>query len=371
LSLVVGHPTHRMQGESPLSLASSKVPSLRLPAATTMPATRDDVGLVVMNAEHRSVQIKRSNALPSLLVAGDVLVLNDAATLPASLRGHTADGLSIELRLCHHHDGSRWRAVVFGAGDWRVRTEHRAPAPSLVAGARIEVAGLQAIVENVSSLSPRLIDLRFEADAATTWDAIYRAGRPVQYAHLTAPVPLWAVENLYADRPWAFEMPSAGRPLSWALLEKLRRAGVVLARLTHAAGLSATGDPAIDAALPLPERYEIPAATVDAITTARARGNRVVAVGTSAVRALESSASGGLRAGVAIADLRLGPQHELRIVDGLLTGLHDPGESHFSLLCAFAPAALLTNALHLAASHTFHSHEFGDLALILRSTRRP
>jgi S-adenosylmethionine:tRNA ribosyltransferase-isomerase len=140
--------------------------------------------------------------------------------------------------------------VLFGAGDWRVRTEHRAAPPSLPIGAVLRLRGGAAVrVVAVSSVSARLIDLQFEGDADGMWRAIYAAGAPVQYAHLDADLELWSVQTVYAGRPWAAEMPSAGRPLSWRLLAALRARGVTVAAITHAAGLSATGDPALDAAL--------------------------------------------------------------------------------------------------------------------------
>jgi S-adenosylmethionine:tRNA ribosyltransferase-isomerase len=146
----------------------------------------------------------------------------------------------------------------------------------------------------------------------------------------------------------------------------LRRAGIAIATLTHAAGLSSTGDDALDRALPWPERYEIPRATVDAIAAAKARGGRVIAIGTTVVRALEAAAQAGpLVAGSGVAALRLGAAHALRVVDGLVSGLHVPGESHFDLLTAFAPRERLTRALDLAAREGLSSHELGDSCLIL------
>jgi S-adenosylmethionine:tRNA ribosyltransferase-isomerase len=165
-------------------------------------------------------------------------------------------------------------------------------------------------------------------------------------------------------------MPSAGRPLSWQLLAALRRRGVELAWLTHAAGLSATGDPALDAALPLPERYHIPRATAAAVHRARADGRRVIAVGTTVVRALEGAARAGQWAGGnGTTDLVLGPDSELRAVDGILTGIHAPGESHFRLLGAFAPAALLDAASRHARARGYVPHELGDLCLVLPGER--
>jgi len=174
------------------------------------------------------------------------------------------------------------------------------------------------------------------------------------------------VQTVYAGRPWAFEMPSAGRPLSWETLLALRRRGVHWAALTHAAGLSATGDPAIDAALPLPERYDIPAATVTAIEETRRRRGRVIAVGTTVVRALEGAnvANGILKAGSGTTDLRIGPHFQPRIVDGILSGTHADGESHFALLGAFASSQLLRDAAAFADACGFHTHELGDSMLI-------
>jgi len=194
------------------------------------------------------------------------------------------------------------------------------------------------------------------------WTAIYESGKAVQYAHRREELPLWAVQTAYAARPWAVEMPSAGRGLTWEVLLRLRRRGIAVATLTHAAGLGATGDDALDRALPLPERYEIPQATADAIAHARASGGRVIAIGTSVVRALE--ASGG-RAGQGIATLRVDGRYRPRVVDGLVSGLHAPGESHFELLEAFAPADRLRQALVLAARHGLSAHELGDACLIV------
>src|SRR5262249_56743905 len=118
--------------------------------------------------------------------------------------------------------------------------------------------------------------LRLDRAGAALWAALYREGRPVQYSYLAHELPLWAVQNVYAGPPAAFEMPSAGRPLSWEILLGLRRRGVRWASLTHAAGLSSTGDPALDAALPLAEAFEIPAATARAIAETHGRKGRIV-----------------------------------------------------------------------------------------------
>lgn len=262
--------------------------------------------------------------------------------------------------------------MLFGAGSWRERTEDRPAPPRLLPGDRIQLEApgpqerLVAEVASVSRLSPRLVELRFDRDGARFWAALFRLGRPVQYSYLDRPLPLWHVQTPFAGRPLAAEMPSAGRVLRVPLLRALRQGGVAVATLTHAAGLSATGDPTLDAALPLPELSLMPPQTVTAVEDARAKGGRVVAVGTTAVRALEGAwRDGALRAGAATIDLRLGPGYEPRVVSGLLTGLHEPGESHFELLQAFAPRALLEAAVAHAAASGYRGHEFGDTSLVL------
>src|SRR5919204_617057 len=261
-----------------------------------------------------------------------------------------------------HARGGDSRRGSRGAGSATGRrAEHRAPPPFVAAGTRIDFGEVSAEVERVAPLSARLVELRFDRTGAALWSALYRIGRPVQYSHAAAPLELWHVQVGYASRPWAAEMPSAGRPLRWELLLALRRRGVRLASITHAAGLSATGDPAIDAALPMAERFEVPPRTAGAVAEARDRGGRVVAVGTSVVRALEGAASvngGELRACSGETDLLLGPGYQPRVVGGLLTGVHERGASHYALLRAFASEEVLARASAHAEELGYLSHEF-------------
>ena len=332
--------------------------------------------LLHVDPARAAIRDARVSDLTSLLRPGDLLVLNDAATLPASLAGWSARG-PLEVRLAGPpslEEPERWPAVLFGPGSWRDRTEERRPPPRLVEGDRIQLEtpgpdrGLAAEVVAVSELSPRLVELRFDRAGAALWRALFRVGRPVQYSYLREPLPLRHVQNAFAGRPLAAEMPSAGRPLRVPLLRSLRDHGVVIATLTHAAGLSSTGDPAIDAALPLPELSLVPEGAVAAVEAARARGGRVVAVGTTVVRALEGAFRGGrLHAGANRTGLRIGSGYRPRVVSGLLTGLHEPGQSHFELLTAFAPRPLLEAAAAHAARAGYLGHEFGDSSLILAS----
>jgi S-adenosylmethionine:tRNA ribosyltransferase-isomerase len=333
--------------------------------------------LLVVDPASEAWAHARFDALPELLQPADVVVVNDAATLPASLPARLGDAV-LELRLVAAPetpcgtpdcDGGRFAVVVLGAGDWRTRTEDRPPPPPVPVGASLAIGAgadaFTAIVAAQSPISPRLVWLDPDRHGEALWRAIYAAGRPVQYAHVPAPYHLWDVQTPYAGRPWAVEMPSAGRPLSWDVLGRLRARGVRVVALTHAAGLSATGDRAIDAALPLPEAYDLPAATVAAIEDARARGGRVVAIGTSVVRALEGAAlAGALRAGGGVTDLRIHPAFQPRIVDAVVSGIHPDGESHHALLGAFA-GPMITPAMRAAIADGYREHEHGDASIVL------
>ena len=362
---------------------------------------RGDARLLAVDRDSGAVRDGDIADLPGLLRRGDLLVVNDAATLPAALHARTDDGAPVELRLTGAPEADRVRVVLFGAGDWRTPTERRPPPPPLRPGDILrfttgpeghvpgDLSDLTATIAAVDPRTPRLVTLRFAAGADVTrpkaddpvppgareaapnaalWSALYRLGRPVQYSYLTAPLALWSVQTAFAARPWAAEMPSAARPLAWSTLLALRRAGVGIAALTHAAGLSSTGDPTLDALLPLPERYDLPAATIAQIHATRARGGRVIAVGTTVVRALEGcvAARGELRPGPGETDLVLTAAFVPRVVDGLLTGMHDPSESHFHLLRAFAGESVLLAAWRHANAGRYLQHEFGDATLLVR-----
>lgn len=306
--------------------------------------------------------------LPDHLRAGDLLVVNDAATLPASLHGRDEHDHPVEIRLASQLSDRSWQAVVFGAGDWRTPTEHRPAPPRIKPGEEIAFANdFSAIVLKESNLSGRLLDLEFNRSGENLWQGIYQHGKPVQYSYMNEELNLWSVQNVYGSRPWAVEMPSAGHALDWQLLLKLKKKGIQIATLTHGAGLSATGDAQIDRALPLAERFEIPAATMAAVLKTRAAGGRVTAVGTSVVRALES-ASLGLSG---MTTLKIGPAHQRQFVDGLLTGTHDVTESHYQLLRAFLPEHLLDTISQHLEKHHYLTHEFGDACLILSDAENP
>jgi S-adenosylmethionine:tRNA ribosyltransferase-isomerase len=324
--------------------------------------------LLVIDPESASFGDFSIRALPEFFAPGDALVLNDAATLPASLR--VAEDL--ELRLMSRCDDGTWLAIAFGGGDFRLPTEQRGPPRVLGVGTDVGFGhGLSARIVAVDPASPRLVRLAFVQQGSELWQALYRAARPIQYAYLSQPLSLWDVQSSYAARPWAVELPSAGKPLNFEALFRIAARGVTVSHVTHAAGLSSTGDALLDARLPVAERYEVSERSASQIHAVKARGGRVVAVGTSVTRALEAASSAGvLRSGGAYTDLILGPGSVLRTCDALLSGLHEPGTSHFSLLEAFAPRALLERSVRHAEREGYLEHEFGDSCLILRGALR-
>lgn len=313
----------------------------------------------------------RRDALARLFEPGDLVVANDAATLPASLAGtHLPSGRPVEVRLAgwfRLHDVSRFVVVAFGDGDHRTRTEDRPPPPALAPGDRLDLGPLTAIIEEALG-HPRLIALRFPGGRGTILAGLARHGRPIQYAHVPEPLALWDVWTDIAAAPIAFEPPSAAFALDWRTLAAWRRRGVGFATLSHAAGISSTGDPALDRLLPLDEPYRIPERTAAAIRRAKANGGRVIAIGTTVVRALEAAADdgGGVPPGDGIATGRIGPGTALRVVDAILSGVHQPGESHYDLLRAFATPAALDAMSAALAAQGYRNHEFGDSVLLER-----
>lgn len=301
-------------------------------------------------------------SLPEQLRPGDLLVVNDAATLPASLVARDARNHPVEIRLTTQLQDNAWQAVAFGEGDWRTPTEHRAAPPPFRKGDEIRLApDFTARVAGEDPRGARLLTLVFNQSGAALWQKLYAHGKPVQYSYMNDELKLWSVQNIYGSRPWAVEMPSAGHALNWNLLLRLLRRGIEVVPITHGAGLSSTGDAALDQSLPLAERYEIPAATMEAVRRARSRGGRVIAIGTSVVRALESAGQGLS----GFTTLKLGPGSVRTVVDGLLTGTHDVSESHYQLLQAFLPPDTLAAVSRRLEATGYLTHEFGDLCLLI------
>jgi S-adenosylmethionine:tRNA ribosyltransferase-isomerase len=308
-----------------------------------------------------------------VLRPGDLVIANDAATLPASLTGrHRPSGRMVEVRLAGRRSLARddvreFAAVVFGEGDFRRRTEDRPAPPPIAPGDTLDLGPLTAMVLKTLG-HPRLIWLVFDGMPDAIWAGLARHGRPIQYAHIPDPLALWDVWTAIAGPPVAFEPPSAGFALDWQTLSAMRRRTIDFVTLTHAAGISSTGDDALDARLPFDEPYDIPAKTAAAIDAAQGKGRRIVAVGTTVVRALEHAAEsdGRVRPGEGVANQRIEATSRLRVVNAILSGVHEPGTSHYQLLRAFTDDATLGRMQTEMAARGYHSHEFGDSVFIER-----
>jgi S-adenosylmethionine:tRNA ribosyltransferase-isomerase len=338
--------------------------------AARSPREKSENKLMVVDSDGRALWEGRFVELGRHLGRGDLIVLNDAATLPASLSGVDDRGEKVEVRLASQIDGPIWRAVLFGRGDWRTPTEHRPDPPRLRVGESIHFeGGLDARVVRIDERARRLIDIEIERRGDALFTGIFSSGRPVQYAYLDRALELGELQTIYASAPWSMEMPSAGRPFTWALILELMDCGVRFASLTHAAGLSSTGDPELDRRLPFEERYFIPEETVLKVNATRAEGGRVIAVGTTVVRALEGCAllhRGSLVPGEGRTRLKIDRRHSPRIVSAILSGMHEPGSSHYRLLESLAPSDLLEEATRRAEAGGYLIHELGDSILIVK-----
>jgi S-adenosylmethionine:tRNA ribosyltransferase-isomerase len=344
-------------------MIAASVPAPRAPGARLLVADR--TGRLRHRSRHELVDVLRP---------GDLVVANDAVTMPASLAGrHVPTGRRVEARLAgcaSLEPGSvvAFAAVLFGLGDFRMRTEDRPLPPPMAPGDRLALGPLRATVAGRLHEHPRLVVLEFDGSPATIWAGIARHGKPVQYAHVQQPLSLWDTWTRIAGAPLAFEPPSAGFVLDWQTLSAMRTKGVRFATITHAAGLSSTGDPDLDALLPLDEPYRISKRTAAEVRKARADGQRIVAIGTTVVRALEHAAArdGVVRAGDGLATGRIGSATRLRVVDAILSGTHEPGSSHYELLRAFADAVTLARIDRELDACAYRTHEFGDSVFLAR-----
>jgi S-adenosylmethionine:tRNA ribosyltransferase-isomerase len=346
-----------------------------------MKAARDpvqrppDAKLLVVDRDGRISHWARAKFV-ELLHRGDLVIANDAATLPASLSGrHLPTGAFVEVRLAGRKSLAldrvkQFSAVIFGEGDFYMRTEDRPLPPELAAGDELVLGELRARVTRVLH-HPRFVSLEFEGSPSEIWEGLARHGRPIQYSHASVPLALWDVWTPIAGPPVAFEPPSAGFVLDWNLLSRMRRGGVAFTTITHAAGISSTGDPGLDALLPLDEPYFIPPSTAHAIGRARLYGGRIIAIGTTVVRALEHAASldGVVRAGYGLATQRIGISTRLTVVDTILSGTHEPDSRHYELLQAFADSEILRTMDRHLNLHDYRTHEFGD-SIFLEKMRR-
>lgn len=343
-----------------------------IPAAvpTQRPA---DAKLLAVDSHGHIREVLRSS-FPTLLHPGDIVVANDAATLPASIFGvHERSGRLIEIRLAGRdsvcpEDVKQFSAVVFGEGNYRTPTEHRPSPPELRPGDTLQLGPLRATVLELLG-HPRFVMIRFEGASARIWEGLARYGHPIQYSHISTPLAVWDTWTPIAGPPVAFEPPSASFALDWRTLDSIRLLGARFATITHAAGISSTGDGELDARLPFDEPYRISESTARSIRLAKAAGGRLIAVGTTVVRALEHSASvhGAVRETAGLATNKIGPATELRAVDAILSGTHEPGTSHHKLLSAFVDGRTLAHMDQVLQQRGYRTHEFGDSVFVEKS----
>jgi S-adenosylmethionine:tRNA ribosyltransferase-isomerase len=326
---------------------------------------RDEVRLLVIDRATGRIEHSRFDRIADYLHPGDLLVFNSSRTLPASLRGcecSAMHGPCMEVRLAERLPDGSWLALLvceqgdpFGCG--------------LRAGMQIEFAeGLAATVLERDANISRLWKLRFSISGAELIDLIYRLGKPIRYQYVSAPWDLDYYQTVYATEPGSAEMPSAGRAFTWKLLLDLKRRGSGSAYVVLHAGLSSYLDDQIDRQhLASEEEYFVNRITARKINQAREKGGRVIAVGTTVVRALESAASenGRVTEVHGYTRLKIDRRHQLRSVDGLLTGLHEPEASHLDLMSAFLAPEKIRAAYNEAIARKYLWHEFGDLNLIL------
>lgn len=354
------------------------LPHFELPVgniATAPPESRgiarDGVRMLVA-APGRPLEHRLVRHLPSVLQAGDLVVLNSSDTLPAALTGVASDGRAVEIHLSTVvPGGSPAAALADTRSAWTV--EFRIPDPPASRQtdeprygevAQLRGGGLLRVIDSYPGGRDR--SRLWVAEISTPvplqrW--LTEQGQPIRYSYVSSRWPLSSYRTSYADTPGSVEMPSAGRPLTARLIRRLRLRGIRIADVLLHCGVSSVeaGDP------PYAEWFSVPAATVQAITETRARGSRVIGVGTTVVRALESAvdAGGAVAQAEGWTDLIVTPDRRVSTVDGLLTGWHEPQASHLMMLEAVAGQDLLCRSYAAALAEGYRWHEFGDVHLLL------
>ena len=313
---------------------------------------RDDVRMLV--AEPSGLSHQRFRDLPQSLQPGDLLVVNTSATLPASLRA--SNGLEVHISTEAPH--GKWVVEVRIADGVASRPLGDEPPPTLhlAGGGRVDL--LRPYTDGDPG---RLWLARVQVDRPL-YEYLAVHGEPIRYSYITEPWPIEAYQTVFGTVPGSAEMPSAARPFTHEIVTKLAVAGVPIAPITLHTGVSSLESDED----PYPEWYSVPKHTARLVNTTRAAGGRVIAVGTTVVRALESTATGGIgHAGSGWTDLVITPQHDMNVVDGLITGWHQPDSTHLAMLHAIAGHNVITDSYLAAIEAGYQWHEFGDLHLIL------
>ncbi|HKG49011.1 MAG TPA: S-adenosylmethionine:tRNA ribosyltransferase-isomerase [Actinomycetales bacterium] len=319
---------------------------------------RDGVRLLAVRPSGTSHRVFRD--LPALLNPGDLLVVNTSATLAAALTARGPHGQALPLHV----------SAVLDDGSWVVEPRLAGSTGPDLRGRRGDVLrlpdGVRAVLADTYPEAGRTCARLWRAQVTPATDLVDylgRHGRPIQYSYLDASYDLASRQTAYAMQPGSAEMPSAGRPFTPELLVRLMAAGVTLAPVLLHCGVSSpeAHEP------PTPEKFEVPADTARLVRSATGAGRRVIAVGTTVVRALESAVGedGRVRAARGWTDLVVSPRRPARAVTGLVTGLHAPEASHLLLLEAVAGAELVRSAYDEAVRERYLWHEYGDSMLFL------
>ena len=308
---------------------------------------RDGVRMLVTDRNAGTDQHSHFFDLPKFVRAGDLFVVNDSATVPARLRATRANGEVLSL-----HVSTMIDARLF-------MVEPRSPvtmSEELALEGEGRVTMLAPASRDSSRLWYALFDLPLPMNAY-----LAKAGEPIRYQYVTQKFPLSDYQTIFARNPGSAEMPSAARPFTQRTVHELRRAGAAFTTITLHCGVSSLEAPE----RPPIERFAVPPKTAALVNEARSNGRRVIAVGTTVVRALESAVNqGDVVAASGFTDLVVEPDHVLRAVDALITGFHEPTATHISMLRAFASDDTLAHAYDAAAQAAYFEHEFGDIHAI-------
>lgn len=309
---------------------------------------RDGVRMLVTSRRARTHVHARFFQLPAFLRRGDLLVANDSATMPAALWAHRTHGAPVRLHVSTKIDARLWMVEPRDA----VR---RGEVLALPGGGRA------SMLAPADPLRPRVWYAWFDLPE-TMESYLQRHGEPIRYAYVREALPLEAYQTLFARAAGSSEMPSAGRPFTPRVVRALRRTGIEIACVTLHGGVASFEAPE----RPSLERFDVSQHAAQRINRARREGRRVVAIGTTVVRALESATRNGeIVPSRGWTDVVVDEWHAVRSVDGLLSGFHDGAATHQWMLRAFLDGELLAQAYASAASEGYYRHEFGDVHLIV------
>ncbi len=318
-------------------------------------ADRADVAMMVACRHGGRLRHARFRDLPGFLRSGDLLVVNNSGTLPAAVPAKL-DTRRVELRLSTPAGGEAWVVELRRAG--------RLPYPNPPAGATLELpGGATATLVAPYPGSTRLALARIDLGGARIDGYLAEHGHPIRYDYVGREWPIDAYQTVFAVEPGSAEMPSAGRPFTPEIVTALVSRGILVAPVTLHTGVSSLDH----GERPYAERYRVPPATAALVNAVHGWGGRVIAVGTTVVRALETVAApdGTVAPGAGSTGLVVTPERGLRAIDGLLSGWHEPRSSHLQLLEAAAGQALLERSYAAARARGYLFHEFGDVHLIV------